>query len=511
MTSMGRNTGRAVVSRVVSLSVALACSTAMPWVALAQGQNAPNLPVVPELNPVSRFSGVVELPGGMKLAFSVVLVPAVGNQTTGGTISIPMQGMKDGALDDVEVGKERVKFTLKPAGVPEAAWARFEASPVPGEEKAWKGTLKQSGQELPVTMTKTLAGDDKPAKPNRPQTPVAPFPYDATEVSFTVQPGGHVMAGTLTMPRGGGKHGAVVMVTGSGPQDRDETLFGHKPFAVIADALTRAGVAVLRYDDRGVNGSTMPKGQRLQDATTLNFADDAQAAVEFLAKREGIDASRIGILGHSEGGMVAPIVAARSKDVAFIVLLAGPGFAGREILTTQSVAIARANGANEESLAKIERLHRALMDIMSDPASKEEAILPALRALSEAQLAAMGQAATMSDAELRQAMGPMDSRWFREFLTLDPIVYLKQVRVPVLALNGSLDTQVLAGQNLAAVGAALKEAGNQDVTTAEMAGLNHLFQTAMTGSPGEYAMIEETVAPAALEKIVGWVKERAGE
>jgi fermentation-respiration switch protein FrsA (DUF1100 family) len=479
----------------------------------AEAQQAPNLPAVPELNPVSRFNGVVDLPGGMELEFSVVLVPAVGNQPTGGTMSIPMQGLKDGALEEVEIGKDWVKFTLKSpgAGANEAAWARFEAAPVAGEEKTWRGTLKQNGQVLPLTLVKTLAGDDKPAKPRRPQTPVPPFPYDERPVSFVVQPGGHVMAGTLSLPRGEGRRGAVVMVTGSGPQDRDETLFAHKPFAVIADALTRAGIAVLRYDDRGVNGSAMPRGQRLQDATTLHFADDAQAAVEFLAKREEIDAGRIGIIGHSEGALIASIVASRSKDVAFVVLLAGPGVPGREILTTQSVAIARASGAGAEALAKIEVTHRVLMDILSDPASKEDAILPAIRALTEAQLVGLGQEPKISDAELRQVMLPLDSRWLREFLVLDPAVYLRQVRVPVLALNGSLDTQVPAEQNLAAVAAALEQAGNKDVTTAALPGLNHLFQTSMTGSPTEYALIEETFAPAALEKVVEWVRQRAGE
>ncbi len=483
------------ISRRIALScvASFAAGLLVPaW--CAEAQQAPNMPAVPELNPVWRFNGVVDLPGGMELAFSVVLVPAVGNQPTGGTMSIPAQGLKDGALDEVEIGKDWVRFTLKPpaAGANEAAWARFEAAPIAGEEKTWRGTLKQNGQVLPLTLVKTLAGDEKPAKPKRPQTPVPPFPYDERPVSFVVQPGGHVMAGTLSLPRGEGKYGAVVMVTGSGPQDRDETLFAHKPFAVIADALTRAGIGVLRYDDRGVNGSAMPRGQRLQDATTLHFADDAQAAVEFLAKREEIDAGRIGIIGHSEGALIAPIVASRSKDVAFIVLLAGPGVTGREILTTQSVAIARASGAGAEALVKIEATHRVLMDILSDPASKEDAILPAIRALTEVML-------------------PLDSRWLREFLVLDPAVYLRQVRVPVLALNGSLDTQVPAEQNLAAVAAALEQAGNKDVTTAALPGLNHLFQTSMTGSPTEYALIEETFAPAALEKVVEWVRQRAGE
>lgn len=496
---------------VVALLLSVACGVS----SLARAQDAapapkPNLPAVPELNPVSRFSGAVELPGGMKLEFSVVLVPAVGEQPTGGMISIPAQGLKDGALSDVEVGNDRVKFTLKPPGAPEAAWARFEATPVAGEEPAWKGTLKQAGQEFPVSLRKTLAGEDAPAKPKRPQTPAPPFPYDQEQVSFAVNPGGHVIAGTLTKPRGEGKRAAVVLISGSGPHDRDATMFEHKPFALLADALTRAGVIVLRCDDRGVNGSTLPPGQSMGDVTTMNFADDAQAAVEFLAKRPDVDAAKIGLIGHSEGGVVAPIVAARSKDVAFVVLLAAPALPGREIMTTQSVEIVRAGGGSPETLAKIEKAHRALMDILEDPAARRDVIEPAVVELTRVQLEAQGMPVDQAVMMAKQSMPMLESRWMREYLRLDPREHLRRVTQPVLALNGERDTQVPAETNLGEISKALEAAGNKAFEVEALPGLNHLFQTSTTGSPAEYPTIEETFAPAALERVVAWVKARAG-
>ncbi|WZO99095.1 alpha/beta fold hydrolase [Isosphaeraceae bacterium EP7] len=366
-----------------------------------------------------------------------------------------------------------------------------------------EGTWTQGPNKLPLTLAKV----EKPTEIKRPQTPKAPFPYKAIEVSY---PGGEkvTIAGTLTVPEGKGPFPAVLMITGSGAQDRDETIFGHKPFWVLADDLSRAGVAVLRVDDRGVGGSTGdPKA-----ATTKDYIDDVAAGVAFLKGRPEIDAAHIGLIGHSEGGIIAPAVAARTEDVDFIVLLAGTGMTGREILIRQGKLIGEAGGRSAEEIARNTTVQEAMFQILAKQ-SEDEQIRMSLAdlltkehgKLSEAERKAVGEV----DAFIKAQSDAVLSPWMRYFIAYDPLPTLSKVTCPVLAISGEKDLQV-PPENLEAIATALKAGGNMQVTTRLFPGLNHLFQPAETGSPSEYGSIEQTISPAVLETIRNWVKRQAG-
>ncbi len=358
------------------------------------------------------------------------------------------------------------------------------------------GAWKQAGQSFPVLLKR----QEGAFVLDRPQEPKPPFPYTAVEVSFTSARGAARLSGTLTIPPGKGPFPGVVLVTGSGPQDRDESLLGHKPFLVIADFLARSGIAVLRYDDRGVGRSSGDFAQ----ATTLDFADDAEAAFTYLAARPEVDPRRVGIVGHSEGGLVAPLVASRNASVGFIVLLAGPGLRGDQLLLLQSAALMRASGATEEQIAAARKLNETLYAIAiqeSDPVvirDKARAVvldtIAAEPSLTDAQKSEARQGV---DAQLAQLSTP----WFRTFLSLDPAASLSKVRIPVLALNGSLDLQVPVDEDLGAIETALKAAGNTHYRVVKLDGLNHLFQHAKSGLPEEYGTISETFSAEALAMI----------
>jgi len=362
-----------------------------------------------------------------------------------------------------------------------------------------RGTFTQ-GASLPLDMGRASA----PTAPVRPQEPKPPFPYSSREVTVESVPGVR-LAGTILMPAGAGPFPAVVMVTGSGPQNRNEELLGHKPFLVITDYLARHGIASLRYDDRGVAGST----GNFASSTSADFANDAQAAVAFLRKQPGIAPGHVGIIGHSEGGLIAPIVAARDTNVAFIVLLAGPGLPGDSILLLQAELIAKANGAPQAmidtSLAVNARLYAAVKGASDSADAVARVNAVADRMAASLPVAQQAQARTQLQTVKAQVLAP----WMQYFLKYDPRTALRQVRVPVLALGGSLDLQVPPKQDLAAIDTALARAGNRDHEVKELPGLNHLFQPAKTGSPNEYATIDETFSPTALQIVADWINARS--
>ena len=340
------------------------------------------------------------------------------------------------------------------------------------------------------------------AAPKHPQTPQPPYPYRAEDVAFDnpVEKGVH-LAGTLTLPAGKGPFPAAVLITGSGQQDRDETLLGHKPFAVIADYLTRHGIAVLRVDDRGIGGST----GEVKTATSADFATDANAAFAFLKSHHEIRGDAIGFIGHSEGGMIGPIAMATNKDVAFLIMLAGPGAPTQELLLAQRRAVSRSTGSSAADVARSEAVMASLFKALASGTSFEEGLAAARAVLTPEALTAIG-APPGSDPQA--ILATMGTPWFRYFFQYDPATNLRRIKVPVLAVNGSLDQQVLPAQNLAAIRNALKD--DRDVTIVELPGLNHLFQTAKTGAPGEYADIEETFSPVALERMASWINARFG-
>lgn len=453
-----------------------------------------------------HWKGAIELPGGMSLDFTIVL-PAEGS----GTISIPMQGAKDVPLSSTSVEGKSLRFVLAPPGAPEAAHAKFDLT-IAEDGQSATGTLNQMGHSLPVKMERITGAQVADTEPKRPQTPKPPFPYDEREITFVSQSGGVTLAGTLTVPKEPAPpagHPTVILITGSGAQDRNESLLGHQPFFVLADHLSRHGIAVLRCDDRGVGGST----GNVMLSTSADFAEDVLSAIEEVKNQPGIDPGRIGLLGHSEGGIIAPMVAAQSPDVKFVVMLAGTGLPGKDILRLQSEALLRSEGkVDEEALAAASKAHTETMDMVLREAPPEE-VKPKIAELAALQIKAAGAPAIDDDAMnqvVEQQYASITSPWMRSFLALDPRDSLRKVRAPVLALIGERDVQVPARANLPEIEAALKEAGNPDATVAELPGLNHLFQTCTTGAFSEYAEIEETISPAALDTITLWIRERTG-
>ncbi len=366
------------------------------------------------------------------------------------------------------------------------------------------GSWSQGPSSLPLDL-EPIGEDTGPA---RPQIPMRPFPYEEEEVTIRNEEADVNLAGTFTRPAGEGPFPAVVLVTGSGPQDRNETLLGHPLFLVLSDYLTRQGIAVLRYDDRGVGGSTGD----FASGTTADFATDARAAVEWLDDRGEV--GDIGIVGHSEGGLIAPMVANATDDVEFVVLMAGPGLRGREILELQAALITSAMGAPAEVVeAQTERNSAAYEILLNEP--NDSIARTKLRALFKAQMseatAEQRAAAHISEdgevAMIELQIDQMVSPWFRYFLKYNPAPALRDLDVPVLAINGSLDLQVPADENLQAIRAALEAGDTDHFRIVELPGLNHLFQTAETGAPSEYGTITETISPAAMEVIADWVLE----
>ncbi|GMV06650.1 MAG: lipoprotein [Gemmatimonadota bacterium] len=436
--------------------------------------------------------------GAVKLRL-VFHVTVGADGTLGGTLDSPDQGAAGIPATSVSASGPTLTFAIAALGV------RYVAT-LSSDGATLAGTFNQGGASLPLSLKRT----DAPAPPpERPQNPKEPLPYRALDVELPGGAPGVTLSGTLTLPPGSGPFPAAVLVSGSGPQDRDEALMGHKPFLVLSDHLTRSGVAVLRYDDRGVAKSTGD----FQAATTEDFAADALAAVRFLRARA--DMGTVGIVGHSEGGLVGPLAASRSADVGFVVMLAGPGLTGEEIVQLQSELIGRADGAAQPLVeANLETQRRLFQVVRSEP--DPSAAAPRLEAILREAMAALPEEARRAEearqgpnglaAQVRQVNGA----WFRFFLTYDPRPTLERVRVPVLALNGALDLQVPAEANLAEVDAALRRGGNTDVTTRLLPGLNHLFQTATTGSPTEYARISETMSSVALEAVSSWILERFG-
>lgn len=363
------------------------------------------------------------------------------------------------------------------------------------------GTWRQNGA-LTLAMTRV---DVLPVM-ERPQEPKAPFPYTSKEVEFTNPRAKITLSGTLTLPDGTGPFPAVVLVSGSGPQDRDETVAAHKPFWVLADYLSRNGIAVLRYDDRGTGKSQ----GNYQQSGLSDFIEDATAAWQFLRSQPGIiDASKVGMIGHSEGGMVAPVVAAQNPGLAFIVLLAGPGTSGKQILLSQGALIARAEGTPEEEIKRSLDVSASILTIIEEeknPDKIEERIRSEMKALAGKYTKEECEEAGLTDANINSVVYSARSVWFPEFVRFKPEQYLRKVKCPVLALNGENDLQVPCMENLDALRSALEAGGHKNYRIQALPGLNHLFQHSSTGRISEYAGIAETFAPEALSIVLTWIQ-----
>ena len=347
-----------------------------------------------------------------------------------------------------------------------------------------RGTFTQTGNTFPLD----LARDEVVL--NRPQEPKPPYPYAVEEVKFSNHVAGITLVGTLTSPADGGACPVVILVSGTGAQDRDETIATHRPFAVIADYLTRRGIAVLRCDDRGTGES---EGNYAL-ATIQDFATDTEAAIEYIKTRKRFSAAPLGIIGHSQGGMVALMLAAGGK-ADFIVTLAGPGVDGRKLLEMQQIAIVKASGAPDSFLVPYSR-------------KMHEAVSAILRLENRAELRDTLTtlfAGTSLEGSAETIVAQLATPEIRSFLRFDPAVYFPAVKCPVLALNGEKDLQVPAGPNLDGFRNGLKH--NEKATIRSCSGLNHLFQTATTGLPAEYGTIEETFSPLVLQEMADWILE----
>lgn len=441
------------------------------------------------------YTGQLEVPGISSIKMTFVLAKTPGGNLVGHA-DVPAQALMGFPLINFERAGRTFTATL-PVPVP----ARLSAE-IDKDERSIAGTFNQGPFNLDIVFPR----DDTYVGPtlSRPQHPEPPYPYEVRQVTIE-HPDGHTLSGTLTIPPGSGPHPAAVMITGSGPQDRDEQIFGHRPFLVIADSLTRNGIAVLRYDDRGTAQST----GEFSGATSEDFATDVMAAIRFLTTVKEIDAARIGLIGHSEGGLIAPMVAGMTDQVAWMVLLAGPGVRGDELLRVQGRLILAAGGAGEQEIESFQAQQEQVFSLMLADADPDE-IEAAMRPMLEAQLAAAtGLEGDELDAVIEAQMRQLASPWLRYFITYDPRPALSKVHCPVLALNGTLDLQVWHEQNLPEIEKALMAAG-ADVTIKRYEGLNHLFQPARTGALMEYAVIETTFDEAVLEDMAEWIKDKTG-
>jgi hypothetical protein len=432
--------------------------------------------------------------GGMKLRLVLHISPA-GNGFSGTMDSVD-QGANGIPMDSITQTGDSIHFEIKRLFVTYDGTLNAAKTQIAGK-------FTQGGT-LPLNFDRT----DKIPELNRPQDPKKPYPYNEEEVAYENKKGGVKLAGTLTWPRDAGPFPAVLLITGSGPQDRNEALLGHRPFLVLSDHLTRHGIAVLRVDDRGVGGST---GNN-QASTGEDFASDVLTGIEFLKTRKEVNPAQIGLIGHSEGALIAPVVAAASPVVAYIVLMAAPAMRGDEIMFAQGEAIGKAMGGTAEGIAMNRALQSKMFAIIreepdSTAAQKKirEAWSKTVADMPEAQQKLMNSAG-MLDAQLGMALSP----WFRYFMNFDPVPVLKKVKCPVLALGGEHDLQV-PSENLAKLAEALETGGNRDYEIVKLAGLNHLFQTSKTGAPTEYGQIQETIAPAALDVMTSWLLRHTGK
>lgn len=381
---------------------------------------------------------------------------------------------------------------------------------VPAAEVTFSGTLRDGQRAFSGSWSRpgqpkaevTFVRDSTAAARVRSQMPITPAGYRGEEVWFANPSDTSVrLAGTLTIPEGPGPFPAAVLISGSGGQDRDESIFGHKPFAVLADHLSKNGIAVLRYDDRGVAGSS--GNQAI--ATSADFATDANAAVHYLLGRPDIDHKAIGFIGHSEGGMIGPIAAVSNDSVAFLVLLAGPGTSTDQLMLSQRRLLGLSQGVSNADLDKTEPLIRSILGAVRTAPDSQRAAASIRKLLTPQALRAMGATTAQRNLIAGQYAGP----WMRYFLKYRPMDFLPRLKVPVLAINGSVDRQVPSAENLAAMRVAL--ADNKDATVQELPGLNHFFQTAGTGALGEYADLAETFAPSAMNIVSEWILVRFGK
>ena len=437
-----------------------------------------------------KWNGVLKVQETqLRLVFNVTK----SGETFNATMDSPDQGANGIPVTKTTFENSKIKF--------EVANVRIEYN---GELKDNEiiGTFKQGSQEFPMNLSRK-AIEKEIVK--RPQEPSKPYSYYSEDVTFQNLNAKVSLAGTLTLPKKEGVFPVVILISGSGPQNRDEELLGHKPFLVLSDYFTKNGIAVLRYDDRGVG---LSKGD-FKTATSADFATDVESAITYLKTRKEINKKQIGLVGHSEGGLIAPMVASKSKDVNFIVLLAGTGIQGDKLLLLQQELIAKANGASETDIKKSIQANAKLFEmvVQSNDNQKLKADLTyQINEIIKNDNSAEIPNGMTKEQYITLQVNQITSPWMEYFIKYNPVPALEKVKCPVLAVNGEKDLQVPAKENLTAIKNALTKEGNKNITTIEFPNLNHLFQECQSGSPNEYASIEQTFSPIALAEITEWIK-----
>jgi uncharacterized protein len=437
-----------------------------------------------------KWNGILKVQGTqLRLVFNIA-------QTEKGyssTMDSPDQGAKGIPVTSTIFENSILKLEISNASI------QYEGTLA--KNNTFIGTFKQGGQSFPLALTKE---EIEKENVRRPQEPTKPYPYYSEEVEFQNTKDKIVLAGTLTLPERNGKFPAVILISGSGPQNRDEELLGHKPFLVLSDYLTKNGIAVLRFDDRGTAEST----GNFKTATSLDFARDVEFAIKYLQTRKEINKNKIGLIGHSEGGIIAPMVAAKSKDINFIVLLAGTGIRGDQLLLLQQELIGKASGISDEDLQKSKAINKGAFDIIlksNDTDSLKTELTNYIKEALKDNPESEKPKGMSEDDYVNLQVNQLVSPWMNYFIKYNPAPTLEKVKCPVLAINGEKDLQVPAKVNLGAIEKALKKGGNKRITTKELPNLNHLFQECKTGSPSEYSTIEQTISPIALKEILNWL------
>ena len=442
-------------------------------------------------NITGQWNGALKVQGTqLRLVFNITKT----DDGISATMDSPDQGAKGIPTTTTSFENSILKITIENA--------KIEYEGALGKDNIIVGTFKQGGQSFPMNLSKVVIEKEKLV---RPQEPTKPYSYFSEDITFENKKAGIILAGTLTLPKNEGVFPVVILISGSGPQNRDEELLGHKPFLVLSDYLTKNGIAVLRYDDRG---TALSKGD-FKTATSADFATDVESAITYLKTRKEINKKRIGLMGHSEGGLIAPMVASKSKDVAFIVMLAGTGIQGDQILLLQQRLIGKASGVSDEDLQKNELLNRKAFDIVNKSNSIEQLNIDLTNFIKQSLLDNKNaeKSKGMSDDDfVKLQVKQIANPWMQYFIKYNPAPTLEKVKCPVLAINGGKDLQVPPKENLEAIKKALAKGGNKKVTTKEFPNLNHLFQECKTGSPDEYATIEQTFSPIALTEIFKWIQ-----
>lgn len=394
--------------------------------------------------------------------------------------SMPLHGLMDYPIEDFSIKENTISIIMPLTNF------TYSGS-LKEDQQTIEGVLKRTNDEVKMNLKKI----DKISSPLRPQTPKKPYPYNELEVKFPTLHDDVILAGTLTYPKSEELFPAAILIWGAGPRDRNQEGAGHRPFLVLADYLTRKGIAVLRFDDRGIGEST---GIQDNKATSADRAEDIKAAWQFLKTQSFIDPKKIGLIGHSEGGFIAQIVAGEIDEIAYIVLMAGSALPGKDLYLYQLKVALGQEVSIKDTANSWERIITVLEKEQINEKRASKKIYSIL--FDEVKMPAE-QAQAITEHFL--------SPWMRYFIKKDPAAILSMVKCPVLALGGKKDVHIPSSQNLKVTEEILQKAGNKNYKIMEFPNLNHLFQTANTGLPIEYSLIEETIAPIALKTIADWI------